>query len=72
MQVAFEFSVSISPRWPWKEVPRRIVVWGTILIIVIVLCREGWSLPESLTFALTVAGAARAACGSGTLPEVNR
>ena len=71
MNAAITFSVSLRTWLPWPGLPRHIVVLGTILIIIVVLCREGCSLPESLTFALTAAGAARAALATGTLPEVN-
>ena len=71
MNVAIKFSVSLSTWRPWNEVLRRAVVLVTILIIVVVLCREGHSLPESLTFALSAAGLARAALGTGAVPEVD-
>ena len=72
MNVVIRFSVSLRTWWPWQRLPQCILVPGTILIIVVVLCREGYSLPESLAFALTAAGAVRAALATGTLPEVNQ
>ena len=72
MNVAIQFSVSLRTWGPWQELPKRILVPGTILIIIVVFCREGYSLPESLTFALTTAGAVRAALVTGIRPGVNQ
>jgi hypothetical protein len=72
MNVAVQFSVSLRTWWPWQELRQRILVPGTILVIILVFCRQGCSLSESFTIALTAGGAVRAALATGSLPEVNK
>jgi hypothetical protein len=59
--------------WPTRPVPVHVTVVILILVTVMVLWRQGYSLPEAITWALTGAGITRAASGQAAGPlEVGR